>query len=113
MRTDCPFCTIPPADVLTEGDAWLSFEPLHPVTEGHLLFAPVEHVTQADHPHVAAAFRAAAHFAMFWRQRYEHFNLILSVGEHATQTIEHAHVHLVPRREGDGLHLPWTGQVRG
>lgn len=28
----------------------------------------------------------------------------------ATQTVFHLHVHLVPRRAEDGLHLPWTGQ---
>jgi hypothetical protein len=25
--------------------------------------------------------------------------------------VEHLHVHVVPRRPGDGLPLPWTGQV--
>lgn len=38
--------------------------------------------------------------------------LAVSTWAAATQTGEHLHAHIVPRREDDGLHLPWTGQVR-
>ena len=39
-------------------------------------------------------------------------NLITSVGAAATQTVKHLHIHIVPRHEGDGLHLPWTEQKK-
>ncbi|OHT47970.1 hypothetical protein BKG71_25700 [Mycobacteroides chelonae] len=39
-------------------------------------------------------------------------NVITSIGPDATQTVFHTHIHVVPRRENDGLHLPWTGQVK-
>jgi hypothetical protein len=42
----------------------------------------------------------------------ESFNLITSVGAAATQTVRHLHIHLIPRREGDALALPWTGQQK-
>jgi hypothetical protein len=29
------------------------------------------------------------------------------------ETSFHLHVHVIPRRDSDGLHLPWTGQQRG
>ena len=35
-------------------------------------------------------------------------NLITSRGAAATQTVFHLHVHVVPRRPGDGLMLPWS-----
>jgi histidine triad (HIT) family protein len=35
-------------------------------------------------------------------------NIITSVGSAATQTVRHLHVHVVPRRRGDGLQLPWS-----
>ena len=109
---DCAFCEI------TWGrrasSTWergiCSFEPLNPVTEGHRLFVPTRH---AEHPSadvVAEAMRAAARYG---EMRSEDFNLITSSGSAATQTIQHVHVHYVPRREGDGLTLPWTGQKRG
>ncbi len=35
-------------------------------------------------------------------------NVITSRGAAATQTVRHLHVHVVPRRQGDGILLPWT-----
>lgn len=40
-------------------------------------------------------------------------NIITSRGSAATQTVYHLHLHVVPRREGDGLGLPWTDRQRG
>ncbi|MEU3978362.1 HIT family protein [Streptomyces bacillaris] len=37
-------------------------------------------------------------------------NLITSKGAEATQSVYHLHVHIVPRRDGDNLPLPWTPQ---
>jgi histidine triad (HIT) family protein len=90
----------------------VAFEPLNPVTPGHLLVVPLEHVSDAiENPAVAGmTFQAAAQIAH--DQRYSPCNLITSAGSAATQTVFHLHVHIVPRREGDGLHLPWTGQRR-
>jgi len=42
------------------------------------------------------------------RRRVGPCNVITSVGREATQSVFHLHVHVVPRREGDGLALPWT-----
>jgi len=93
------------------------FEPLNPVTPGHQLFVPVDHVEWEDEsdPHGARVGAAAAvYFATAWGTEWyrTEFNLITSNGSAATQTIPHIHIHFVPRREGDGLHLPWTGQVK-
>lgn len=35
-------------------------------------------------------------------------NLIINQGPAASQTVEHLHVHYVPRRPNDGLKLPWS-----
>lgn len=89
------------------------FEPLNPVTPGHMLFVPVRHVTSAADPqHGAFEASNAVDMAAWYAQRngIESFNLITSAGAPATQTVQHLHVHLLPRRDGDGLALPWTGQ---
>ena len=90
------------------GDA-VAFEPLNPVTDGHLLVLPRQHVADAfEDPAVTAeVMRAAASIA---RDQYKSVNLITSVGAPATQTVWHLHVHIVPRHTNDGLRLPWTGQ---
>jgi histidine triad (HIT) family protein len=50
--------------------------------------------------------RAAAEFAQ--AEEISDCNLIVSKGPSATQTVAHLHLHIVPRRPGDGLALPWS-----
>jgi histidine triad (HIT) family protein len=87
------------------------FAPLNPVVDGHMLFIPDVHAANAaEYPAAAgAAFTAASSFGMVQAQD---FNLITSSGPAATQTVQHLHVHYVPREAGDGLTLPWTGQQK-
>ncbi|RZE66014.1 HIT domain-containing protein [Streptomyces albidoflavus] len=42
-----------------------------------------------------------------------HANLIASRGREATQSVTHLHLHLVPRRNGDALALPWDPRGEG
>jgi histidine triad (HIT) family protein len=113
--SDCPFCARIAAgeydDDLRRFDA-VSFEPLNPVTEGHRLVVPKIHVSSAlGYPAITADVMAAA-VAVAQQRGVAECNFITSAGAAATQTIRHLHLHIVPRREGDGLALPWTGQVR-
>ena len=112
---DCPFCQrIQNSDYEdTTTPEVVTFEPLNPVTPGHRLFIPRRHFvhTLGYAPMIVAnCMEAAEDYAL---RHGEDFNLIINSGHAATQTIEHLHVHYVPRREGDGLHLPWTGQRKG
>jgi diadenosine tetraphosphate (Ap4A) HIT family hydrolase len=88
-----------------------NFEPLNPVAPGHRLFVPRAHLAAADsNPRVTGyVFESAARYAA---RRGEAFNLIVNNGADAGQTVLHLHVHYVPRRADDGLHLPWTGQEK-
>lgn len=115
----CPFCArisagqydnrTAPHEAGPHGDV-VTFEPLSPVTPGHRLVVPVAHVTDAlENPTIT---KWTMEFAAEVARNYgiRSCNLITSVGTPATQTIRHLHIHIVPRRDGDGLHLPWTGQ---
>jgi len=88
----------------------VAFEPLNPVTPGHFLVVPREHVIDAlDGPvQMGRAMTFAARLA--GDMGLDAANFITSAGTAATQSVFHLHVHVVPRREGDGLRLPWTGQ---
>ena len=107
---DCPFC-----DLINSGRTSKAehdyrvryFEPLNPVTPGHMLFVPEWHATHPDILAIRVCMSAATRYAA---ERDEDFNLITSSGASATQTVAHVHIHYVPRRTGDGLALPWTGQ---
>ena len=110
--SSCVFCQrIANGDCADCGHDVVRFEPLNPVTLGHMLFVPRQHVANAVIKPWVTGFvfeEAAAH----GRRQEWGFNLITSVGTDATQSVFHLHVHFVPRRQGDGLHLPWTGQVK-
>ncbi|MEO3860910.1 HIT domain-containing protein [Acrocarpospora sp. B8E8] len=109
-RTDCVFCRIvagdAPADIVYRWPDAVAFVPLGPVTEGHVLVVPKVHVQDAtEDPYTTGLAMSAA--AELGRTMWP-CNIITSAGELATQTVFHLHLHIVPRREGDGLALPWT-----
>ncbi len=97
---ECPFCPMF-ADELV-----LQITPLNPVVEGHQLFIPKEHVADAgvDPTVTARVMQAASEYAATLPSA----NIITSKGKDATQSISHLHVHVVPRKEGDNLQLPWA-----
>lgn len=115
----CPFCRIV-AQVLA-GEvrpvrAWVAgthpvivITPLRPVTEGHVLVIPSVHVPDFS-TDVEITALTAGYAAMLAAESPEDMNLITSRGPAATQTVYHLHIHLVPRRPGDALPLPWTPQ---
>lgn len=107
----CPFCEIntgrAPATFVREWSDAIAIVPLNPVVDGHTLVIPKTHVTDfADDPDVTGA--TARRAAQLCRDLdLVHANLITSRGVHATQSVFHLHLHLVPRAENDGLALPW------
>lgn len=131
---DCPFCARIAAEDFD--GSWLGgvhFEPLNPITPGHRLFVTSQHEGPLENPYSyetsviterqkrglrwnkARGLNAVLPLFYEWRKREgitEPFNLILNAGAEASQTIEHLHLHYLPRREGDGLVLPWTDQQR-
>lgn len=109
--SECVFCRrIGANDFDGSLGAAVHFEPLNPVTPGHRLFIPREHATPHDITGLSGI-TAAVSLLYAWRgDRSEDFNIIVNGGPDASQTIEHLHVHYVPRRRDDGLVLPWTGQ---
>lgn len=103
----CPFC-----DAIARGtaqpvrDGIHRFRDAYPVTDGHTLFIPMQHVgTAAELPTgvLASLFEAAAEEGTRMREEgiCEDFNLGLNDGPLAGQTVPHLHVHLIPRRRGD------------
>ena len=89
-----------------------AFEPLDPLVPGHLLVVPKAHAKDAlaDPELTGHVFRFASELAL--ARGMESCNLVTSVGRAATQSVGHAHAHIVPRRFGDGLPLPWTYQAK-
>ncbi|MEV6219844.1 HIT family protein [Nocardia sp. NPDC051833] len=112
MMNRCPFCAIledgAPATIVDQWREAIAIVPLNPVTPGHLLVIPRKHVDDATTwPTLTGiVMKYAAEIAADTPSA----NIITSIGAEATQTVRHLHVHVVPRRPEDRLHLPWTGQ---
>jgi histidine triad (HIT) family protein len=106
--TLCVFCAIvagdAPATVVHRWPDAIAIVPRGSTIEGHLLVIPAAHIAHAaQDPVVAGAVMArAAEVAV------QPYNIITSAGVEATQSVFHLHLHVVPRRAGDGLSLPWT-----
>jgi diadenosine tetraphosphate (Ap4A) HIT family hydrolase len=91
--------TKPWTEVLVDTKDFTVYKDDFPVTEGHVLFVPkVE-----DWQHLVKCWEAAYKWGYDWTERgyCEAFNIGQNVGEAAGQTVEYAHVHLIPRRKED------------
>lgn len=110
----CVFCKIvmgtAPAEIVNESEAAITIVPLKPVTEGHLLVIPRQHaryIWKLDPNDLGYTMYDVASMAY----DAQPCNIIQSNGVAASQTIGHVHFHVVPRRGGDGLQLPWPQQT--
>jgi histidine triad (HIT) family protein len=109
-KKNCAFCRIitgdDPVTLVRSMDNSIAIVPLRPVVQGHLIFIARRHVSDFIVSSVETSLvmaDVATHAAIVGGS----YNLITSAGRPATQTVFHLHVHLVPRRYGDGLALPW------
>lgn len=110
MKTnkDCVFCQI----AKKIGKDIVCIDPLNPVVKGHkIVFSKYHSKDFTDNLLITLkVMKAATEIA---HAMGGDFNLITSKGKNATQSVFHLHIHLIPRKKGDGLKLPWTDQVKG
>ena len=118
--SDLPPCRFCPAKirplVVAELDSVWAVRDRHPVSEGHHLIIPKRHapdwfsMTERER-------RDAEALLLILKSRISAdrtvtgFNIGMNCGESAGQTVFHAHIHLIPRRDGDTPHP--RGGVRG
>jgi diadenosine tetraphosphate (Ap4A) HIT family hydrolase len=116
---ECVFCRIVDgrgdASVVAESGRALAFLDLRPVTPGHVLVVPrahAAHLAEVDDDDGAAVWALARRVAAGLRAAgfAEGVNLLLADGAVAWQSVWHVHLHVIPRRRGDGLRLlaAWT-----
>ncbi len=109
----CIFCKILNNELsssrVLEDEGTVAILDIHPVSEGHTLILPRRHVESFTDlsPDEAAALIASGQLIAAQLKRTlegcEGVNLSLADGASAGQEVPHVHLHIIPRRAGDGF----------
>ncbi len=116
--TICPFCEcVAKNRMVVEYGSVFAIRDKFPVTEGHFLVISKRHISDYFNMSYNEKRDAESLLSVLKRQilvddpSVQGFNVGMNCGEVAGQTVMHAHIHLIPRREGD-VEEP-RGGVRG
>lgn len=116
MKEDCLFCKIAKGEIhsatVYEDSHFTVILDVNPATKGHCLIIPKEHfdnIYDLDGETAGKLFALATCIARAMKDalKCDGLNLVQNNGEVAGQTVNHFHLHLIPRYEGDGLNLNW------
>jgi histidine triad (HIT) family protein len=110
MGKPCVFCEIvsgaKEAQTVYEDDATIAFLDHRPLFPGHVLLVPrSHHELLADLPadQVGPLFLNARLLARAVQSALEAEGTFLALNNGVSQSVPHVHVHVIPRRKGDGL----------
>ena len=113
LEKDCIFCKIVrgeiPANRIYEDKEFLAFLDIKPISKGHTLVIPKHHCKnlldfpKAEETDLLELIKKVAS-AVVKATNADGFNLGMNNGKAAGQVIHHAHFHIIPRFDNDGLH---------
>jgi histidine triad (HIT) family protein len=121
MSEACVFCAIvarsSPASFVAESAGAIAILTIGPIRTGHTLVLPKRHVVEfpdATAAELAEVMDLASEVARLQRRAFDSTGetLFLASGAAGEQSVFHLHLHVVPRREGDGLDLTSWWQSR-
>jgi diadenosine tetraphosphate (Ap4A) HIT family hydrolase len=105
-KTECPFCNLADDRIWLQTDSAIALLDTFPVSPGHTLIIPGDHIgTLMDLPEsdLNEIWGFVAHVRNILIDKYkpDGFNIGINEGVAAGATIAHAHIHLIPRFNGD------------
>ena len=116
-REDCIFCKIAngeiPSKCLYEDDLFRVILDLGPASKGHALILPKEHadnlfeLPENTAGEVMILAKKIAH-KMKEKLKCDGLNLVQNNGQAAGQTVNHFHLHVIPRYLNDGQSIGWV-----
>ena len=113
----CPFCRLDATiELIRESDTAFAIFDKYPVSPGHVLVIPRRHCAsyfELTAGEQAACWEMLSDVEVIIRERFnpDGFNVGINIGRTAGQTVDHVHLHLIPRYDGD-VDEP-EGGVRG
>jgi len=118
---DCLFCKIIKGEIpcykVYEDENILAFLDVNAVAEGHTLIIPKTHYENVfDIPEetLANISKVAKKLSILYKEKLncEGINIINANGKSAHQSVFHFHMHLIPRKNNDGINLDFHGVSR-
>jgi len=103
----CVFCKLSKKKIVDENELAYVVRDSYPVTNHHTLIIPRRHVDtyfdlgQAEINAVNQLLKNSKENILEMDDTVTGFNMGINNGTSAGQTVNHCHVHLIPRREGD------------
>lgn len=116
-KDDCIFCKIVKGDIpsctIYEDDDFKAFLDVSPANRGHALIVPKNHydnIFEIDKAIAGKLFSLATDLAKAIKEETncEGLNVVQNNGEVAGQTVNHFHLHLIPRFKGDKVNVKWV-----
>ena len=108
--SDCPFCAIAAgaadAQLVLDEEHTLAFLDRRPLFPGHVLLIPRRHVAALDElpaELLTPLFAQAQRLAGAVQRGLQADGSFVAINNRVSQSVPHLHVHIVPRRRGDGL----------
>ena len=114
-KKDCIFCDC--KDIIEKFGSVFCIKDKYPVTDGHYLIIPFNHKTnyflmnKYEIDDSIKLIKILKNKPEATDSTISGFNIGINIGKSSGQTIMHAHIHLIPRRDGD-IDNP-RGGVRG
>jgi histidine triad (HIT) family protein len=114
-KKNCIFCDLvqgsAEVSICYDDDVALAFMDVQPVNQGHVLVIPRDHYeTLNDIPRAVGwhLFQVATRLIPIVQKvsGAEDMNIIVNSGPDAGQNVFHYHIHLIPRKKGDGFDVP-------
>ena len=111
---NCIFCKIARKDIkherIAESDNFFAIRDIKPNAPGHTLVISKKHfVTLLDIPNKYGLelleFVKKISSGILDKREGDGFNIIMNNLQCAGQAVMHAHIHVIPRKEGDGLRM--------
>ncbi len=110
MAKPCVFCEIvsgtKDAHLVYEDDAMIAFLDHRPLFPGHVVLVPRDHhQLLADLPaaQVGPLFHTARLLTQAVQTALDAEGTFVAINNGVSQSVPHVHVHVIPRRKGDGL----------
>mgnify|MGYP002791139423 FL=1 len=114
---NCIFCKIAngeiPSATIYEDEDFRVILDLSPASKGHALILPKEHYAnlfELDDEKAGKVLVVTKKVITKMKEilNCDGYNLVQNNGEAAGQTVNHFHLHLIPRYEGDNVGLQWN-----